>query len=105
MCSSDLNFPLPQLAPGERLALTCSVEVLEDFVLDSARLAARAVGAGIPGDTAVVVGAFALHPNRNAHDRKTPEHMMYETLYEGADARIILKEYQGPKRNPRKSGR
>ena len=38
---SDKNFPLPQLAPGERLALTCSVEVLEDFMLDSARLAAR----------------------------------------------------------------
>ena len=28
---SEKNFPLPQLAPGERLALTCSVEVLEDF--------------------------------------------------------------------------
>ncbi len=94
---SDKNFPLPPLAPGEWLALTCSVEVAEDFMLDSARLAARAVGAGSPGDTAVVVGAFALHPNRNALDQNTSEHTMDETLYEGSDARIILKEYHHKK--------
>ena len=62
-------------------------------MLDSARLAARAVGAGSPGDTVVVVGAFALHPNRS-----TSEAPMENTLYEGSDARIILREYQGPKR-------
>ena len=94
---SDKNFPLPPLAPGEWLALACSVEVAEDFMLDSARLAARAVGAGSPGDTAVVVGAFALHPNRNALDQNTSEHTMDETLYEGSDARIILKEYHHKK--------
>ena len=97
---SEKNFPLPQLAPGERLALTCSVEVLEDFMLDSARLAARAVGGGTPGDTAVVVDAFALLPasaGSNLPDGK-------KTLYKGSDAQIVLTHYEGPEQKERRGG-
>lgn len=97
---SEKNFPLPQLAPGERLALTCSVEVLEDFMLDSARLAARAVGAGSPGDTAVVVDTFALLPasaSSNLPDGK-------KTLYKGSDAQIVLTHYEGPEQKERRGG-
>ena len=97
---SDKNFPLPQLAPGGRLALTCSVEVLEDFMLDSARLAARAVGGGTPGDTAVVVDAFALLPasaGSNLPDGK-------KTLYKGSDAQIVLTHYEGPEQKERRGG-
>ena len=91
---SNKNCPLPPLAPGERLTLSCSVEILEDLMLDSARLAARATGHGTPGDTGIVVGSFALHPGR-AHLGVSDGGKM---LYAGPDARIVLlKEHREPK--------
>ena len=60
-------------------------------MLDSARLAARAVGAGSPGDTAVVVGAFALLPASASSNLPNGK----ETLYKGSDARIVLTHYEG----------
>lgn len=89
---SNENCPLPPLAPGEHLTLSCSVEILEDLMLDSARLAARATGHGTPGDTELVVGSFALHPS--PADPRAPSRK--RTLYENSDARLILTHYEGP---------
>ena len=86
------SFPLPRLMPGEEVTLSCTLDILEDWMLDSARLAARAVGEGKTGDTRVIVNTFALLPapaNANRSNGK-------KTLYKGLDARIVLTHYEGP---------
>ena len=72
-----------------------------DVMSASGEVASPAYEAGVrPGDTAVVVDAFALLPapaSSNLPDGK-------KTLYKGSDARIVLTHYEGPEQKERRGG-
>ncbi len=89
---SGENCPLPVLGPGERLRLSCSVEIRKDFTLDSARLAARALAGSASPGARVEVGTFALRPVPPEGPAPTGR-----TLYDGEEALLTLERYEGPK--------
>ena len=85
---SDDSFRLPALDPGERLTLSCAVEVREDFTLDSARLAAR-IDQGEPGgaDAHIEVKNFALRQVRSIAPPSG------SVLYDGKDGLFLLNSF------------
>ncbi len=82
------SFRLPVLDPGDRLTLSCAVEVREDFTLDSARLAARIDRRESNGaDAHIEVKNFAL---RQIGALVPPSGRV---LYEGQDGLFLLNAF------------